>query len=146
MPARRTLVSIALGTTIGAGVAAGPAHAESYFANCMVSSASSLTCQTGLSNWTTAARGVYQDETDTLCAFDDAANGKSGIAVYWPKGKPGSKVRIWAHGGKGDKVCRSLANLPENADYVLQACIGEWAASAANRLITSCGTTRQMIL
>lgn len=146
MPAPRLIVSAAAGAVIAAGVAAGPAHAEYYFANCMVSSQYSLTCQTGLSDWTTAARGVYQDETDTLCAYDDAANGKSGIAIYWPKGKPGSKVKIWAHGGKGDKVCKSLAGLPENADYVLQACIGEWAEAAANRLITSCGTTKQMIL
>lgn len=82
-----------------------------------------------------SAVATYSDAPDELCAIDTRADGHSAVVKYWPVAKPWQNIRIWAHGGQWDTKCASLAHLPENASYVIQACIGEYA----DRRIVACG-------
>jgi hypothetical protein len=94
------------------------------------------------SGYPQAAVTTYNDAPDELCALDTRKDGHSAVAKYWPLAKPWQAVNIWAAGGQYDTVCRSLAHLPENADYVIQACIGEYA----DRRVVACGNQARISL
>jgi hypothetical protein len=134
-------LAVTILATAAVVMGAGPASAESYYTYCYTRGTNYENCiSTDVDH--VSATASYHDASNDVCAEDGLRDGHSAVVAYWKKGHPNNWSRVWAYGGVGTKGCGDLTHLTENAEYVIQACVGEWDTVPANRDVLDCGATQ----